>query len=166
VQFTDESASDRPIVSWVWDFGDGATSTEVNPSHTYTTADRFDVALTVTDDAGNVDTLKAVDLIVVSRLPIPGPIIPEMFRRFVLIRTIDSAIVAYGTQFPDRRCVMFWNGDAINVLNFDDMEDVERGALEPGKTKLMWIDPGDRDDSSTGGEGSSGDALEWAMAAF
>tara|TARA_B100000519_G_scaffold25799_1_gene18131 strand:+ start:33314 stop:34594 length:1281 start_codon:yes stop_codon:yes gene_type:complete len=36
--FTDESqASDgAEIVSWLWDFGDGSTSTEQNPTHTFT----------------------------------------------------------------------------------------------------------------------------------
>ncbi|MEL6593281.1 MAG: PKD domain-containing protein, partial [Bacteroidota bacterium] len=34
-------------VAWLWDFGDGNTSTQANPSHTYTSAGTFDVSLTV-----------------------------------------------------------------------------------------------------------------------
>ncbi|MBQ1109840.1 PQQ-dependent sugar dehydrogenase [Streptomyces anulatus] len=37
---------------YAWDFGDGATSTDPNPSHTYTTAGTFDPTLTVTDPEG------------------------------------------------------------------------------------------------------------------
>ena len=37
-------------VSYAWDFGDGGTSTEANPVHTYTRAGYFDVTLTVTDN--------------------------------------------------------------------------------------------------------------------
>ena len=52
--FTDRSTDrDGSIVSWYWEFGDGATSTEQHPSHTYP-SDFTDwlVTLTVTDDQG------------------------------------------------------------------------------------------------------------------
>lgn len=42
----------------LWDFGDGATSTAINPSHTYTSAGNFDVTLTITDNVGCQNTLK------------------------------------------------------------------------------------------------------------
>jgi PKD repeat protein len=35
--------------SWLWDFGDGATSTDQNPSHTYTALGTFDVVLLVSN---------------------------------------------------------------------------------------------------------------------
>ena len=50
VQFTDLS-SGAPT-SWAWDFGDGATSAERNPSHTYLSAGSFTVGLTVAGAAG------------------------------------------------------------------------------------------------------------------
>lgn len=40
------------IVSYAWDFGDGATSTDANPSHTYTAAGSWTSTLTITDEAG------------------------------------------------------------------------------------------------------------------
>jgi len=49
VQFTDMSTVDN-ISSWLWDFGDGTTSTEQDPAHTYTAPDTFDVNLTVYSD--------------------------------------------------------------------------------------------------------------------
>ena len=55
--FTDESEDDDgTIVSWQWSFGDGATSSERNPVHTYSEEGRYDVLLTVTDDDGATDT--------------------------------------------------------------------------------------------------------------
>ena len=51
VQFMDGSESDDdddPIVSWQWNFGDGETSTEQNPVHTYVDLGYYDVSLVVT----------------------------------------------------------------------------------------------------------------------
>ena len=36
----------------LWDFGDGNTSSDTNPIHTYTTSGTFDVSLSVTGDGG------------------------------------------------------------------------------------------------------------------
>ncbi|RMH87867.1 MAG: PKD domain-containing protein [Calditrichaeota bacterium] len=47
---------DGSIVSYLWDFGDGNTSTQANPTHTYATAQTYTVTLTVTDDGGAQDT--------------------------------------------------------------------------------------------------------------
>ena len=48
VDFTNNSTN---ATTYVWDFGDGNTSTENNPSHTYTTAGTYTVTLT----ANNLD---------------------------------------------------------------------------------------------------------------
>ena len=48
VTFTD--ASTGAIQSWAWDFGDGETSTEQNPKHTYAQAGEHVAKLTVTDN--------------------------------------------------------------------------------------------------------------------
>ena len=42
-------------VSWLWEFGDGVTSTEQNPGHTYADLGDFTVALTVTSAKGCQD---------------------------------------------------------------------------------------------------------------
>ncbi|MTK10792.1 MAG: PKD domain-containing protein, partial [Clostridiaceae bacterium] len=47
------SDSDGTIASYSWDFGDGTTSTEANPSHTYSKAGTYNVTLSVTDDKGS-----------------------------------------------------------------------------------------------------------------
>jgi heat shock protein HslJ len=43
------STGQVPLVSWRWDFGDGATASGVVVQHTYTSAGTFTVRLTVTD---------------------------------------------------------------------------------------------------------------------
>jgi serine protease len=51
VTFTD--ASTNSPTSWAWTFGDGGTSTLQNPSHIYTTAGTYTVALTATNAYGS-----------------------------------------------------------------------------------------------------------------
>jgi PKD repeat protein len=50
VNFTDQSSA---ATSWSWDFGDGGTSTAQNPSHQYTSAGTYTVALTATNSCGS-----------------------------------------------------------------------------------------------------------------
>ena len=56
IQFTatvtdQDGAIDEPF-TYLWDFGDGNTSTEQNPTHQYPNGGTFDVTLTVTDARG------------------------------------------------------------------------------------------------------------------
>ena len=69
VNFTDESTG-GPVTSWSWTFGDGGTSTEQNPSHTYSEAGTYTVALTVTGPGGE-DTETKTDYITVTE---PAPV--------------------------------------------------------------------------------------------
>ena len=55
--FSDRSRDDDGnVVSWEWEFGDGSSSSERNPSHAYGAAGRYEVRLRVTDDDGATDT--------------------------------------------------------------------------------------------------------------
>jgi PKD repeat protein len=60
VKFTDRSIGGP--TAWSWDFGDGATSTAQNPSHTFTTAGSFDVKLTITRDGETVSTTQILNV--------------------------------------------------------------------------------------------------------
>jgi PKD repeat protein len=57
VTFTDETVGNP--TAWLWDFGDGETSAERNPVHTYQRAGAYTVSLTTTNAYGNVTTEKA-----------------------------------------------------------------------------------------------------------
>jgi len=64
VQFMDMSA-DYPN-AWLWDFGDGMTSTDQNPLHEYTQNGTYTVSLVVSNSQGG-DSLIQTNLIVVNR---------------------------------------------------------------------------------------------------
>jgi len=64
VDFTDLSiVGDSPIATWSWDFGDGGTSTNQNPSHLYTTPGTFDITLILTDANGCTSNQSFNDMI-------------------------------------------------------------------------------------------------------
>ena len=52
----DGSSDDNGISDYSWDFGDGGSSSAVNPSHTFTELGEYTVSLTVTDEAGLTDS--------------------------------------------------------------------------------------------------------------
>jgi PKD repeat protein len=56
VLFSDHSTGN--ITSWLWDFGDGGTSTDQDPSHTYVSTGNFTVTLTVTGPGGTNAEIK------------------------------------------------------------------------------------------------------------
>ncbi len=58
--------------SYEWQFGDGTTSTEENPSHTYPGDDQYSVVLTVTNDCGTETFSQTVVLETSSSSDIPG----------------------------------------------------------------------------------------------
>lgn len=69
VDFLDRStAGTAAIESWDWDLGDGTTSTEQDPTHTYALSDEYEVTLTVTDEEGRTDT--TADTVAVGILPV------------------------------------------------------------------------------------------------
>ena len=70
VTFSD--ASNGAPSAWAWDFGDGATSTEQNPTHSYGSVGEYDVSLTVTREAGTDTVIKAGYVRVLEPLEIVG----------------------------------------------------------------------------------------------
>lgn len=64
VQFTDNSsAGSATINTWLWDFGDGTTGNQQNPSHVYSTPGNYNVSLRVTTTSGCTKTLTKTNYI-------------------------------------------------------------------------------------------------------
>lgn len=66
VVFNDESTSGP--TNWTWNFGDGNSSNNQNPIHTYTNSGTYTVQLSISNSAGN-DSYTESNLIVVNPLP-------------------------------------------------------------------------------------------------
>lgn len=61
IQFTDYS--NGTPTEWLWDFGDGVSSTEQNPTHAYTNLGNYTVSLTVNDVDDSTSTQTKTDYI-------------------------------------------------------------------------------------------------------
>ncbi len=73
VRFTDRSdPSALPIDAWHWTFGDGATSDESNPTHTYEELGAYDVSLTVTSAIGSDTKTRCGYIRIVAAMPAYG----------------------------------------------------------------------------------------------
>ncbi|MDQ3072537.1 MAG: PKD domain-containing protein [Bacteroidota bacterium] len=67
IQFTDLSAPvEGTLASWSWDFGDGSTSTQQDPRHTYLSGGAFSIRMIVANNAGCTDT--AYDTVIISNI--------------------------------------------------------------------------------------------------
>jgi len=90
VAFDDTSSG--LVTSWSWSFGDGETSNEAEPRHTYTTAGRYTVALTIGNVTGT-STKTATEFVIVTDVPPPTP-------EFTCDATLGIAPLA--VQFEDQ----------------------------------------------------------------
>ena len=58
-QFSNSSAISSGSMNYQWNFGDGKTSSSVNPSHIYSTSGTYTVTLKVTSDKGCINTISS-----------------------------------------------------------------------------------------------------------
>jgi glucose/arabinose dehydrogenase len=106
VAFSSAGSSDpegRPI-TYRWDFGDSTTSTQANPSHTFTQSGRYTVRLTTSD--GTLETVSEPLMITAGSPPVPR----------ILAPTDDQTFRA---------------GDVVSFSG--DATDAEDGALPPNR---------------------------------
>lgn len=67
ISFTDKSTTNvvgKSITKWLWDFGDGNTSTEQNPSHIYKTFGNIKVKLAVASESGCYSNVFEKDILI------------------------------------------------------------------------------------------------------
>jgi PKD repeat protein len=108
IQFNDKSTDlYGTITSWLWDFGDGNTSTLQNPTHKYADEGTYHVTLTVTDKNGANDSISK-DVVVSNVAPTSYADGPYNGTTDYAIQFTgsgsydpDGVIVSYGWDFGD-----------------------------------------------------------------
>lgn len=97
VQFTDSSSAGSAVItSWLWSFGDSATSTQRNPTHAYSTEGVRTITLTVTDSNGN----SSVTTKTISVEANPNPAITAPTAEFTMSPK-DNVAINQNVQFTD-----------------------------------------------------------------
>ncbi len=109
VAFTDQSILSGSIQNWSWNFGDGSSSSQQNPVHSYASAGAFNVSLVVQNIYGCIDTI--IQPVTILPLPIPA-------------FTVDTACVGSGINFINTSTPqgsgytwIFSNGTTSSSLN-------------------------------------------------
>lgn len=100
--------SDGTIVSYYWNFDDGSTSDERNPTHTFNSAGSYNVTLTVTDNNGATATDTSKILVSENKAPIisasADPIsgyVPLTVQFTASASDPDGSISSYHWDFDD-----------------------------------------------------------------
>jgi hypothetical protein len=101
IQFYADVSGGFSPYTYEWDFGDGETSTEANPSHVYHAGETFTVTLKVTDDKGTTETYEREDYITVLPGWSAGGVAEGAWNAFVsFFRAIGSFFIGLGIWSP------------------------------------------------------------------
>lgn len=165
VHFIDGSTNGP--TSWLWVFGDGATSTEQNPEHTYMAPGMYTVSLTVAK-AGVSDIETKMDYIAVTPPPAkydallntdngkPGSLMPGGYLEFRVTKN-DSYVTISGTRYDlvkdnrvklvigtDGNGEIYINGPRITTFSYNDVTLYINDVLKKeGKTEGIYINAHD-----------------------
>jgi PKD repeat protein len=110
------------IVSHLWDFGDGTTSTEANPAKIYLTPSPpagYTVRLTVTDDAGGTGVAET-RIVIANRLPTATIVATPSSGTAPLSVDLSATVVDETTLTPNPALTYAWNfGDGATSTAAD-----------------------------------------------
>jgi gliding motility-associated-like protein len=96
--------------TYLWEFGDGATSTDVSPTHIYPDPGHFDVTLTVTNATGCINTFTLNDAVEVYEVPVAD------FTADPQSATIDNPTINFAEDISIPFTIIDWNfGDSTSV---------------------------------------------------
>jgi len=129
IVFTDTSTpGTAPITAWNWDFGDGATSTIQNPSHTYAEAGTYNTTLSVTTSvASNAKTTSVSPSIIA--VPPTANFLPS-------VRGGETPVVIQfqDTSLPGSGPILAWSWDFGDGISSTEQNPTHTFRTGPGNT--------------------------------
>jgi gliding motility-associated-like protein len=100
--------------SWLWDFGDGNTSTSQNANHHYTSSGTYTVTLTTVNAAGCVDTITSI-ITVLEGVLIPNVFTPNGDGVNDAFYIPNSGLTEYSLEIYDRWGVKIFESTAPEI---------------------------------------------------
>jgi PKD repeat protein len=126
--FTDLSQPTGQILNWLWDFGDGNTSSLQNPTHTYALDGTYSVTLSVTDLSGCSNTI--VQDVSVEALPIND-------FQFTNVHCVGETVFFYDNSHTTNGFINMWAwdfGDGTgDTIYYPSNPDIEHIYQNPGQ---------------------------------
>jgi len=118
IEFTD-SSSEAPT-SWLWQFGDGDTSTEQNPTHAYDTSGTFSVNMRATNGFGS-DWENKTNYITINNYP------DEYLNAYsTMIPWLDQGDLGWCSGYAPANALMLLRYDALGVTPTETQEPFTR----------------------------------------
>ena len=111
ITFTNTSLD---AISYSWDFGDGSSSTDQNPTHGYTAAGTFTITLTATGDGGTSTATKTIEITVPFNI-VPGVRIGN-FKLSDNYQTLKSFTTGTGSHIV----AGFGGGEYWHLISYDE----------------------------------------------
>lgn len=125
VTFTNQSTG---AVSYVWNFGDGQSSTEVNPSHQYNESGDYTVELIAYNSLGCTDTFRlTVSVFVKALLDLPNAFTPGRFGDNGIIKVKGFGLRSMVWRIYNRWGQMIFESNSVN----SGWDGTFKGKLQP-----------------------------------
>ena len=137
IDFSNLSESDSTIIDFLWDFGDGSTSNEENPSHTYQNPGEYEVTLYVETINGCADTtIGKVALTEEVKLFFPNAFSPDGDGLNDVFEIKGTPITNFNMYIYDR-----WGKEIWSTHNFENRWDGTdfQGNAVPADTYIYVI---------------------------
>ncbi len=99
------------ILSYQWSFGDGGTSTQINPAHTYAAAGTYSVTLITTNSSGCSDTVIKTSLVNI------GAFSPAFTNPPVVCQGAIVSFTNTSTPLPATATWFMGDGSSVTALN-------------------------------------------------
>ncbi len=115
-------------VNYIWNFGDGSTSTETNPIHQYNATDTFHACLIAINQAGCADTIcQDVPALVTPLLDVPNAFTPGKFGTNAIIKVVGFGVGKMDWRIYNRWGQMIFESTSLN----SGWDGTFKGALQP-----------------------------------
>lgn len=131
VNFTNNSDSLSSNVTYLWSFGNGEESNDVNPSYTYDSPGSYDVTLTVTNDSRCASTITELSYINVNEVPTAG------FTFFPEEVVLEAATIDF-TDASNSQDVLTWEWD-FGDGNTSDKENPSHTYTTSGEFDVLLL---------------------------
>lgn len=157
--------------AYLWNFGDGNTSTQINPSHIYTTQGLFTVTLTITDTsvANGCSTVVQQPNFIEIRVPVVNfSIVPQAGCRPLPVNTtaqvtnIAEPITQYQWNFGDGFIQTGTSPNGFHIYNQTGVFNVQltittqQGCVVASTIRTVTVIDTCTDDGTGGGNGGAG----------